>query len=87
MADFSDADEFSEDEFYANLPENDFDLLEINEEERRRVNEEFRGAGDNSGDELDDENLPLFFERPVFEWTGGAGEYYALPNSGPDDPI
>ena len=24
-----------------------------------------------SGDELDDENLPLFFTQPRFEWTGG----------------
>ena len=23
------------------------------------------------GDKLDDENLPLFFTQPRFEWTGG----------------
>ena len=71
MAESSDADEFSDDEFYANLPENDFDLVELNKEERRQVDEEIYNAeSEESGDELDDDNIPLFYNRPTFEWTG-----------------
>lgn len=69
----SDSDQFSDDEFYNDLPDDDFDLLQLNEEER----EQLAGAIDaeihrnDSEEELDDENLPLFYSRPRFDWTSG----------------
>jgi len=56
--------------FYDNLGENDFDLFELTEEERAELANAFKDDSE-SGDELDDENLPLFFTQPRFEWTGG----------------
>ena len=64
------SDQFSDDDVYDNLGENDFDLLELTEEERAELADAFNDDSE-SGDELDDENLPLFFTRPRFEWTGG----------------
>ena len=54
---------------YDNLGENYFDLFELTEEETAELANAFKD--DKSGDELDDENLPLFFLQPRFEWTGG----------------
>ena len=62
--------EFSDDDVYDNLGKNDFDLFELTEEERAELANAFKDDSE-SGDELDDENLPLFFTRPRFEWTGG----------------
>ena len=45
------------------------DLFELTEEERAELANAFND-GSESGDELDDENLP-FFTRPRFEWTCG----------------
>ena len=67
---YNDSDQFSDDDIYDNLGENDFDLLELTEEERAELADAFNDDSE-SGDELDDENLPLFFTRPRFEWTGG----------------
>ena len=52
--------------------QNDFDLFEltVTEEERAELANAFKDDSE-SGDELDDENLPLFFTQPRFEWTGG----------------
>ena len=55
---------------YDNLGEHDFDLFELTQEERAELANAFNDDSE-SGDELDDENLPLFFTRPHFEWTGG----------------
>ena len=68
-----DADQFSDDEIYQDIGD-DFDLLDLNEEETAElaafVNN--HDSDSDSGDELDDENLPLFYHRrPRFEWTGG----------------
>ena len=52
--------------------ENDFDLFELTEEESAELANAFKDDSE-SGDELDDENLPLFFTQPRFEWTGGEG--------------
>ena len=73
-----DLDQFSDDDkMYRNL--DDFDLFELNEEERAELNAVVnRGSDSESGDELDDENLPLVYHRrPRFEWTGG--EYTPPP--------
>ena len=69
---YNDSDQFSDDDVYDNLDENDFDLFELTEEERAELTNAFKD-GSESGDELDDENLPLFFllAQPRFEWTGG----------------
>jgi hypothetical protein len=69
----SDSDQFSDDEFYNALPDDDFDLLQLNEKERAQLAAaiEAQIEGDDSGEELDDENLPLFYTRPRFEWVSG----------------
>ena len=67
---YNDSDRFSDDDVYDNLGENDFDLFELTEEERAELANAFKDDSE-SGDELDDENLPLFFTQPRFEWTGG----------------
>ena len=68
----SDGDEFSDGELYANLPENAFDLAEMTENERRQLDEAIDGWTDDSdGEDLDDDNLPLFFNNPQFQWTRG----------------
>ena len=71
MAD-SESDEFSGDDLYGDLP-SDFDLAELDEEERRAVDEAVNiHESDSDSDDIDDENLPLFYHRrPPFEWTGG----------------
>jgi len=53
-------DQFSDDDVYDNLGENDFDLFELTEEERAELANAFKDDSESS-DELDDENLPLFF--------------------------
>ena len=68
-----DTEQFSDDEIYQDIGD-DFDLLDLNEEERAElaafVNN--HDSDSDSGDELDDENLPLFYHRrPQFEWTDG----------------
>ena len=68
-----DAEQFLDDEIYQDIGD-DFDLLDLNEEERAElaafVNN--HDSDSDSGDELDVENLPLFYHRrPQFEWTGG----------------
>ena len=68
--DNNDSDQFSDDDVYNNLDENDFDLFELTEEERAEL-ANVLNDDDESGDELDDENLPLFFTRPRFQWSGG----------------
>ena len=60
VADEYDSDQFSDDDVYDNLGENDSDLFELTEEERVELANAFKDDGE-SGDELDDENLPLFF--------------------------
>ena len=56
---------------YDNRGENDFDLFELTEEERAELANAFKDDSE-SGDELDDENQPLFSPaQPHFEWTGG----------------
>ena len=67
---YNDSDQFSGDDVYDNLDENDFDLFELAEEERAELANAFKDNSE-SGDKLDDENLPLFFTQPRFEWTGG----------------
>ncbi len=69
---YNDSDQFSDDDVYDNLGKNDFDLFELTEEERAELANAFKDDSE-SGDELDDENLPLFFTQPRFEWTGGEG--------------
>ena len=68
--DNNDSDQFSDDDVYNNLDENDFDLFELTEEQRAEL-ANVLNDDDESGDELDDENLPLFFTRPRFQWSGG----------------
>ena len=67
---YKDSDQFSDDDVYDNLGENDFDLFELTEEKRAELANAFKDDNE-SGGELDDENLPLFFIQPRFEWTGG----------------
>ena len=57
---YNDSDQFSDDDVYDNLGENDFDLFELTKEERAELTNAFKDDSE-SGDELDDENLPLFF--------------------------
>ena len=57
---YNDSDQFSEDDVYDNMSKNDFDLFELTEEERAELTNAFKDDSA-SGDELDDENLPLFF--------------------------
>ena len=57
---YNDSDQFSDDDVYDNLSKNDFDLFELTEEERAELTNAFKDDSE-SGDELDDENLPLFF--------------------------
>ena len=70
----SDSDQFSLDDSFSALTDEDFDLLKLTEEERAEldllavVNLE---GNEESGDELDDENLPLFHTRPSFQWASG----------------
>ena len=46
-------------------------MFELTEEERAELTNAFKDDSE-SGDELDDENLPLFFYRlSHIEWTGG----------------
>ena len=67
---YNDSDQFSDDDVYDKLGENDFDLFELTEEERAELANAFKDDSE-SGDELDFENMPLFFTQPRFEWTGG----------------
>ena len=72
----SDSDQFSLDDSFNALTDEDFDPLQLTEEERAEldlvavVNQE---ENEESGDELDldDENLPLFYTRPSFQWASG----------------
>ena len=57
---YNDSDQFSDNDVYDNLGENDFDLFELTEEERAELANVFKDDSE-SGDELDDENLPLLF--------------------------
>ena len=65
----SDSDKFSLNDSFNALTDEDFDLLQLTEEERAEldlvalVNRE---GNEESGYELDDENLPLFYTRPSF---------------------
>ena len=70
QANESDAEEFSDDDFYANLPDNEFDLADFSEDEQRRVDEYMHRLHQNSDNESeggadndDDDNLPLFLHR------------------------
>ena len=56
---YNDSDQFSDDEVYDNLGKNDFDLFELTGERAELANA-FKDDSE-TGDELDDENLPLFF--------------------------
>ena len=69
---YNNSDQFSDDDVYDNLGKNDFDLFELTEGESAELANAFKDDSE-SGDELDDENLPLFFTQPRFEWTGGEG--------------
>ena len=64
-ADEYDSDQFSDDDVYDNLGENDFDLYELTKEERAELANTFKDDSE-SGDELDGENLPLFFYSATF---------------------
>ena len=66
---YNDSDQFSDEDVYDNLGKNDFDLFELTQEERAELANAFNGDSER-GDELDDENLPFFFTRSRFEWTG-----------------
>ena len=44
----SDSDQFSDDELYANLPENEFDLFYLTEEERARLGQVMRNRVNNN---------------------------------------
>ena len=68
----SDSDQFSDDEVYNNLPDDDFDRFHLTDAEQAELAAvTFERESDDSGEELDDENLPLFYNRPRFEWTDG----------------
>ena len=60
-------DEFSDDEVYENLPENDFDLAGLTEDDRRQIAQLFqrqRQTDQNSdSDDDEDDDLPLFLQR------------------------
>ena len=82
-----DTEQFSDDEIYQDIGD-DFDLLDLNEEERAEaaafVNNHDSDSDSDSGDELDDENLPLFYHRrPQFEWIG---ENYVPPAQNDNRP-
>lgn len=75
--DSSGEDEFSDDEFWQ-CDVGDMDLVELTEGERAEVARAVRNVdnvdssdSEPSGDELDDDNVPLFFRNPRFEWTRG----------------
>ena len=53
-------DEYKTMMFMTIWAKNDFDLFELTEEERAELANAFKDDSE-SGDELDDENLPLFF--------------------------
>ena len=53
---YNDSDQFSDDDVYDNLSENDFDLFELTEEERAELANAFKDDSE-SGDEVDDENF------------------------------
>ena len=55
---------------YDNLGENDFDLFELTEEERAELANAFKDDSE-SGDELDDENLPVFLLSHVLSGQVG----------------
>ena len=57
---YNDTDRFSDNDVYDNLGKNDFDLFELTEEERAELTNAFKDDSE-SGDELDDENLPVFY--------------------------
>ena len=57
---YNDSDQFSDNDVYDNLGENDFDLFELTEEERAELANAFKDDSE-SGDELDNENLPVFY--------------------------
>ena len=69
-------DQFSDDDSFNALTDEDFDLLQLTEEERAEldlvavVNRE---GNEQSGDELDpdDDNMPLFYTQPSFQWASG----------------
>ena len=65
---YNDSDQFSDDDVYDNLGENDFDLFELTEEERAELTNAFKDNSE-SGDELDDKNLPLFFTGSAMFWV------------------
>ena len=68
---FNNSDQFSDDDVYDNLGENDFDLFELTEEERAELANAFKDDSE-SGDELDDETCHCFLPAQLhFEWTGG----------------
>ena len=69
---YNDSDQFSDDDVYDNLGENDFDVFELIEEERVELTNAFKDDSE-SGDELDDENLPLFFYRLSHVLSGQVG--------------
>ena len=67
-----DSDQFSDDDSFKALTEEAFDLLQLTEEERAELVAVVNWEGnEESGDELDDENLPLFYTRPIFQWASG----------------
>ena len=72
--DYNDSDQFSDDDVYDNLGENDFDLFELTEEERAELTNAFKDDSE-SGDELDDENLPLFFTGSAMFWVDRWGHF------------
>ena len=67
----SDSDQFSDDDF-DNLLADGFDLVQLTEDERAEVANvvNLERDGDEIGEEFDEENLPLFYQWPRFEWTG-----------------
>ena len=54
---YNDSDQFSDNDVYDNLGENDFDLFELTEEERAELTNAFK----DDRVVMDDEKLPLFF--------------------------
>ena len=67
---YNDSDRFSDDDVYDNLGENDFDLFELTEEERAELANAFKDDSE-SGDELDDGNLPFFLLSHVLSGQVG----------------
>ena len=65
-------DQFSDDDSFNALTDEDFDLLQLTEEERAElVTVVSREGNEESGDELDYENLLLFYTQPSFQWASG----------------